>query len=182
MATEREKSDNAFGAAPIVAGRHIRHQKDNKQSREDFQHLRTVLRDARAVRKISAQSKSAAPGTAGLLSLYRLLANPRPQWLDRSTTLSTLTDQPLHHWNVRLAAVPMSNLMPFGLRRRKNRTDSKLHKGREMSSVPILFERLQGLCGSSIRCSRRIWDWINRTVPSFARARYRDCPHFAGGV
>lgn len=55
MATKLEKYDDALRAAPIVAGRHIRRQKYNKQSREAFRDLRTVLRDARAVRKMSAQ-------------------------------------------------------------------------------------------------------------------------------
>jgi hypothetical protein len=66
MATELEKSDDALRAALIVAARHIRRQKYNKQSREVFQHLRTVLRDARAVRKISAQPKSAPASPAYL--------------------------------------------------------------------------------------------------------------------
>jgi len=66
MATELEKSDDALRAGLIVAGRHIRRQKYNKRSREVFQHLRTVLRDARAVRKISAQPKSAAASPAYL--------------------------------------------------------------------------------------------------------------------
>jgi hypothetical protein len=58
MATELEKSDDTLRAALIVAGRHISRQKYEKQSREVFQHLRTVLRGARAVRKISARISS----------------------------------------------------------------------------------------------------------------------------